>query len=198
MNKKWDGIERRKSLRAEAEKMVAGFLGSANATTPTEMLMHELLVHKIELETQNEELRRAHMAMEEARDRYVDFYEFAPISYITINRAGMINAINLTGAAQLGAERAKLINHRFSSFVVHTDRDHWHRQFMNMMTGDKSESHKFRLEMTRSDGSQFYGHLDCLRKEALGESPVLRVALTDITQQKTGSNESNSEYPTTV
>lgn len=182
MKNKWDGIERRQSLRAEAEKMVENFSGSANAITPTEILVHELLVHKIELETQNEELRRAHAAMEEARDRYVDFYEFAPISYITINRDGMINAINLTGAVMLTAERAKLINRRFSEFVAHSDRDHWHRQFMNIMAHDYSEPQKIRLEMMRADGSQFDGHLDCLRKVTLDESPVLRVALTDITQ----------------
>ncbi|MCB1986362.1 MAG: PAS domain-containing protein [Burkholderiales bacterium] len=184
MNKKWDGIERRKSLRAEAEEMVKSFSVGSNALNNTEFLMHELLVHKIELETQNEELRRAHTAMEEARDRYVDFYEFAPVSYITINRAGMISAINLTGSALLGADRAKLINHRFSTFVAHSDRDHWHRQFRNMMKHDKDGPHKFRLEMIRVDGSQLYAHLNCLRKVILNEPPVLRVALTDITQQE--------------
>ncbi len=188
MNKKWNGVERRESLRAEAEAMVESFSVGADTLSTTEVLLHELLVHKIELETQNEELRRAHAAMEEARDHYVDFYEFAPISYITINRTGMISAINLTGAALLGAERAKLINHRFSTFVASSDRDHWHRQFMNMMEHDKGEPHKFRLEMVRTDGSQFFGHLDCLRKVTLDEPPMLRVALTDITQQKTGSN----------
>lgn len=180
MNKKWDGIERRKSLRAEAEEMVKSFSRDANATTPTEMLIHELLVHKIELETQNEELRRSHATMEEARDRYMDFYEFAPISYITINRAGMISAINLTGAMLLGADRVKLINHRFSTFIAHSDRDHWYRQFMNMMEHDKGDPYKFRLEMIRSDGSQFHGQLDCLRKDTLEESPMLQVALTHI------------------
>lgn len=184
MKKKWDGIERRELLRAEAEAMVESFSGSANAANPTEILVHELLVHKVELETQNEELRRAHAAMEEARDRYVDFYEFAPISYITINRNGLINTINLTGAVLLAAERAKLINHRFSAFVADSDRDHWHRQFMSMMEHEHSEPQKIRLEMMRADGSKFDGHLDCLRKVTLDEPPVLRVALTDITQQK--------------
>ncbi len=184
MNEKWNGIERRKSLRAEAEAMVESFSVGANATNLTEMLMHELLVHKVELETQNEELRRAHVAMEEARDHYVDFYEFAPISYITINRDGMISAINLTGAALLGADRTKLINHRFSTFVAPPDRDRWHRLFMNMMEHVKDELQKFSLEMVRIDGSQFYGHFDCLRKETLDAPAMLRVALTDITQQK--------------
>lgn len=184
MNKKWNGIERRQLLRAEAEKIARSLSGGGNVLNATEMLLHELLVHKIELETQNEELRRVHAEMEEARDRYVDFYEFAPVSYITINRAGMISAINLTGVALLGTDRAKLTNHRFSTFVAHIDRDHWHRQFMTMMEQDHFEPKKFRLEMIRADGSQFCGHLDCLRKVILDEPPMLRVALTDITQQR--------------
>lgn len=184
MNKKWNGIERRQLLRAEAEKMIGSLSEGTNVLNTTEMLLHELLVHKIELETQNEELRRAHIEMEKARDRYVDFYEFAPVSYITVNRAGMIKAINLTGAVLLAAGRENLINHRFTAFVAHTDRDHWHRQFMNMMEYDHFEPQKFRLAMIRADGSQFDGHLDCLRNVTLDEPPELRVALTDITQQE--------------
>lgn len=52
MNKKWNGIERRQLLRAEAEKMVGSFSEGTNALNTTEMLLHELLVHKVELETQ--------------------------------------------------------------------------------------------------------------------------------------------------
>ena len=100
---------------------------------PAEILLHELLVHKVELEMQNEELRRAYNALEEARDRYIDLYEFAPVGYITINREGLISEINLTGSALLGVDRTKLINRRFSKFVAPQDRDLWHRLFMNMM-----------------------------------------------------------------
>lgn len=184
MKKKWNGIDRRMSLRTEAETMTQSFFVGANSTNPIEMLMHELLVHKIELEIQNEELQRAYAAMEEARDRYLDFYEFSPIGYITINRDGMISEINLAGAALLGVDRAKLINQRFSVFVPPPDKDRWHHLFMHMMKHTKNEQQKFGLQMTRADGSRFYGHFDCLRKETLGAPPVLRVALSDITQQK--------------
>jgi PAS domain S-box-containing protein len=180
MNVKWDGIERRKALRAEAEAMVVSLSPEEMATQPAEKLLHELLVHKVELEIQNEELRRAHNAMEEARDRYMDLYEFAPVGYITINREGLIGEINLTGSALLGVERTKLINRRFSAFVAPQDRDRWHRLFMNMMGHAKSEKQVFGLEMTGADGSVFSAHLNCLRKETLDSPPMLRVALTDI------------------
>ncbi len=182
MTPKWDGIERRKSLRAEAEAMVKTFSVTANAATPTEILIHELLVHKIELEMQNEELLRAYVTIEEARDRYVDLYEFAPVSYITLNHDGVIDGINLTGVALLGVDRAKLINRRFSTFVASADKDRWYRLFMSMMEHAKSEQQKFSLQMMRADGSLFYGHFDCLRKETVSAPPMLRVALTDLTQ----------------
>ena len=137
MNQKWDGIDRR-SLRAEAEAMV-GSLSPAEEAQPAEILLHELLVHKVELEMQNEELRRAHTAMEEARDRYMSLYEFAPVGYITINREGLIGEINLTGSALLGFDRTKLIGSRFSKFVAPQDRDRWHRLFMNMLENAKAE-----------------------------------------------------------
>jgi PAS domain-containing protein len=139
MNQKWDGIERRASLRAEAEAMVGSFSLEEMAAQPADVLMHELLVHKVELEIQNEELRRAHTAMEEARDRYMDLYEFAPVGYITISREGLIGEINLTGSALLGFDRTMLIGRRFSKFVAEKDRDRWHRLFMNMMKNAKAE-----------------------------------------------------------
>jgi PAS domain S-box-containing protein len=183
MNQKWDGIERRISLRAEAEAMV-GSLSPAETAQPAEILLHELLVHKVQLEMQNEELRRAYSALEEARDRYIDLYEFAPVGYITINREGLISEINLTGSALLGVERIKLINRRFSKFVASQDRDLWHRLFMNMMEHGNNEKQEFSLEMTRADGSLFYAHFDCLRRETLDTPPMLWVALTNISKLK--------------
>jgi PAS domain-containing protein len=68
-------------------------------------LLHELQVHQIELETQNDELQRAHVALEKSHDRYVNLYEFAPVGYLTLTREGLIAEINLTGASLLGIKR---------------------------------------------------------------------------------------------
>ena len=189
MNQKWDGIERRTSLRAEAEAMVGSFSPEEMVAQPADVLMHELLVHKVELEIQNEELRRAHTAMEEARDRYMDLYEFAPVGYITISREGLIGEINLTGSALLGVDRTKLIRRRFSKFVAPQDRDRWHRLFMNMMESAKAEKQAFGLEMEGADGSMFYAHLNCLRRETLDSPSMLWVALTDISNIKLAEKE---------
>jgi PAS domain S-box-containing protein len=184
MNQKWDGTEQRSQLRTEAEAMVGSLSPDEKTANPTEILLHELLVHKVELEMQNEELRMAHYALEEARDRFIDLYEFAPVGYITINRGGLISEINLTGSALLGVDRTKLVNRRFSKFVAPQDRDLWHRLFMNMMEHPTGKKQEFCLEMIRADESRFYAHCDCLRREPLDTTPMLRVALTDISSIK--------------
>lgn len=189
MNQKWDGIERRQSLRAGAEALVVSLSPEEMTARPTDKLLHELLVHKIELEMQNEELRRTYLALEEALDRYRDLYEFAPIGYLTIDREDGISEINLTGAALLGVDRDKLINLRFSMFVAAENRDDWHRLFWNLMKSTHFEKQAFDLVMMRDDGSQFQARLDCLRWESSDAWPMLRVGLTDISESNLAEQE---------
>jgi len=182
MKQKWDGIERRKSLRKKAEAMVSSLSPEAINTQPAEMLLHELLVHKIELEMQNEELQRTHSSLAEARDRYWDFFEFGPAGYLVIDAEDRIDEINLTGAALLGVVRDQTIKFRFSKLVAAEHRDDWYRQFRQMMDAANTESLSFDLEMTRPDGSHFHAHLDCRRQKHTDTPPKLLVSLIEIKQ----------------
>ena len=71
-------------------------------------LVHELQVHGEEITAQNEQLKKAQSELEHARDRYADLYDFAPIGYLSVNRAGAITDVNLVGAALLGQNRSFL------------------------------------------------------------------------------------------
>jgi len=184
MNEKQKASQRRKTLRDEAEALVVNISAPKVTAQPSEMLIHELLVHKVELEMQNEELRRVHTSMEEARDRYVDFYEFAPMGYITLSRDGLISEINLTGCTLLGIERFRLVGRRFTRSVVSQDKDLWHRLFLNLMEHSETGRLSFGLQMERADNSTFHAHLDCLRWEAEGAPKALRIAMTDISKLK--------------
>ena len=184
MKSKKDWMAARQSRRTEAESMLTGISAPEPLAPPADVILHELLVHKIELEMQVEELRRAHDAMEEARDRYRDLYDFAPVGYVTLNREGLITEINLTGADLLGVDRIKLIQGRFDRFVTLADRDFWYRLFMNLMQQAEPRQQAFVLELVRGDNSTFHAYLDCQRRQGGDDAPRLRLALFDISKIK--------------
>jgi PAS domain S-box-containing protein len=182
MAQKWNGIERRKSLRTNAEAMVINLSPAETSAHPNEKLLHELLVHKIELEMQNEELRKTYCALEEALERYRDLYDFAPVGYISVDGEDSISEINLTGAEILGITRDQLTHLRFSKFVAAESRDRWYCQLRNLMDASQAERQSFVFELQRADGSLFQARLTCQRKEGPEASPMLRIALADIGQ----------------
>ena len=107
---------KRNTLRDKAEKLLSARpkkeppLNSASLT-------HELEVHQIELEMQNEELRASQLEIEKSREKYFDLYDLAPVGYLTLNEKGLITELNLTAAGFLGVERESLINKPFSRFI---------------------------------------------------------------------------------
>lgn len=171
-------------LKADAEAMA---LARATPTrTPgfsNDELVHELHVHQIELEMQNDALRQAQVALEESRDRYADLYEFAPVGYLTLNDIGLITEVNLTGADLFGEDRAKLLHRRFLSLIASADQDRWHRHFLSARRHHGKQTCE--LKLNRSDGVIFDANLDCLLTKA-GE---VRVTLTDITARKQGEEQ---------
>ncbi|OIR17561.1 hypothetical protein GALL_17790 [mine drainage metagenome] len=89
-------------------------------------LVHELHVHQIELEMQNEELRRTHAALEESRDQYLSLFEFAPVGYLTLTLEGLITEANFTAADLLGMERKKLLSRPLSRHISPEDINRYH------------------------------------------------------------------------
>lgn len=154
----------------------------SGSTSPAqaEHLLHELHVHQIELEMQNEELRRTQLALEESRDRYVDLYEFAPVGYATLTAGGLIEEANLTAATLLAAERTAIRSSRFSAWVVPDDGDTWHRFRGAMMREPGGTRRTVELTLRRADGTTFPAQLDCVRLAADSQCSRIRVAISDI------------------
>jgi PAS domain S-box-containing protein len=144
-------------------------------------LIHELSVHQIELEQQNEELRRTHAELEKSRDRYVDFYDFAPFAYLTLNQEGQIAEINLAAAALLGLERSKLTRRRFSSFLAEAHMEQWLRLFQSVLQSNSKQSCE--LHLKKIDGTNFPVQLDCLSLHKDNSEPVVRIAFTGTGKQ---------------
>ena len=172
-------------LRSEAEAKLAQSLPQGERAQTPEELLHELRVHQIELEIQNEEVRRAQIAIEESRDRYVNLFEFAPVGYITLTRKGLITGANLTASALLGVDRKKLIKRRFTSFIVEGS-DRWYRHFAHLQQHDSAQ--RCELLLKRGDGANFHAQLDCVHMPNDNVSSI-RIALTDITERKLAEEE---------
>jgi PAS domain S-box-containing protein len=122
MKKRQNEVEDSSNLRRRAEEQFAArrsdnIADKANLPSETRRLLHELQVHQIELEMQNEELQRSRIEVEEGLSRYTELYEFAPIGYLTLNREGEIRHMNLTGTQLLGLERSRLIGKRLAVLV---------------------------------------------------------------------------------
>jgi len=172
------------SLRDYAEEQLARTKKSSPtlAGQTPEQVIHELQVHQIELEMQAEELRRAHLELEESRDRYLDLYDFAPVGYLTLSDKALIEEVNLTGALLLGILRRRLIQARFRKFVVPKDHDTWDRHFTNVLRTGEKES--FDIELLNSNVSRFPVRLDCIRIHENEKHPSVRITISDITRQK--------------
>ncbi|MBK7764600.1 MAG: histidine kinase [Sulfuritalea sp.] len=180
----------RAALRAAAEaKLASAPLGEASAR-PLEEVLHELRVHQIELEMQNEALRQAQIELEASRDGYVDLYDFSPVGYLTLSFDGTIEQINLTGVALLKVERKKLLHKRLATWVIAADRERWFRHFLSVKNGDpqsngRSATPSWSIELACNGAmARSFRRTDCLRLESRTSSGLgllaFRMALTDI------------------
>ena len=171
-------------LRAEtdfkAQRVCASSIGGENR--PTEEILHELQALQNELEMHREELRRAQILIKEFRDRYVDIYDLAPVCYITLAETGHIAEINFAGATLLREGRKKLLNRRFSNFVVPEDQDQWHRCFVLVLKHGGKKSCELRLN--RRGGTILNTCLDCKLIKSGDKVSALHITLIDITEKK--------------
>jgi PAS domain S-box-containing protein len=171
-------------LRRQAEARVAVPAEEAESLPPAEArrLLHELRVHQVELEMQNEDLRRAQVALDTARARYFDLYDLAPVGYVTITEAGLIHEVNLTAAMMLGVSRGDLVKHPFSGFIWKEDQDIYYQLRKKLLADGAPQSAE--LRMTKHAGTPFWAQLDATRASDPGCGPVCHCTITNITGLK--------------
>jgi PAS domain-containing protein len=112
--------------------------GIIEAEQDVKKLLHELQVHQIELEMQNEELREANEIAESALKKYTMLYDLAPMGYFTLAADGTILELNFTGAEMLGDRRFSLINSNFKLFVSDQSRGEFN-EFLKHIYIDKNK-----------------------------------------------------------
>ncbi len=153
---------------------------------PVEEILQELQVHQIELDLQNEQLRQTSIELEESRDRYVNFYDFAPVGYLTLSFEGKIEEANLTAAAMLAVERRELKHLAFNTFITPEEQDNWYLHFRSVLKFDHTQTCELLLQ--RVDGTRFYSRLDCLNLTKNGRISGVHLVMIDITDRKISEN----------
>jgi len=144
-------------------------------------VIHSLMVHQIELEMQNDELRRLQMTIDELRARYFDIYDLAPVGYLILSEQGIIQETNLTAANMLATERRDLINHRISPYIIKEDQTFYYSLRKALFAS--SEPQECEVRMVRKDGTLFWAHVVATLVEN-EDTRIARITLSDITKHK--------------
>ncbi|SDB51938.1 PAS domain S-box-containing protein [Desulfonatronum thiosulfatophilum] len=145
-------------------------------------LLHELSVHKIELELQNEDLRRAHEKLDAEHARFQDLYDFAPVGYVTIDKNNLIHEVNLTAATLLGIRRIDLIGQSLSNLILPEDQDLFFHYRKRALGAEEVQAEEMRL--LKQDGSWFWGHFETSSIQDTDNGQVCRIVFSDITRRK--------------
>jgi len=145
-------------------------------------LLHDLQVHQIELELQNEELRQTQDALEASRLRYFDLYNLAPVGYFTLDDQGFIIEANLTGATLLGVARGALATQSLSRFVAAEDADNYYLYHRHLLKTGTPQA--FELRMVKQGGTSFTAWVESSVAVDAGGHRICRKVVSDITEHK--------------
>ena len=168
-------------LRKICHDQLTSILKPGLETRASDVVVHELHMLKVELEAQNEEMQRMHLALEQSRDRYRDLYEFSPVGYLTLSHEGRITEANFVAANLLGQSKNNLCSHPFARYLIQEHADRWHLHFKRALHSDIALSCE--LQVKRADASTITVILESLCRTPDG-SPIMCVTLTDITARK--------------
>jgi PAS domain S-box-containing protein len=169
-------------LRNRAEEQIKVHVESDCPRTggTTQKLLHELEVHRIELEMQNDELRQARDVAESALEKYTDLYDFAPVGYFTLDHSSAITAVNLRGASLVGIARSRLLGQRFDVLLAHEYR-HVFNDFFGMVFKNRDKT-TCEVALNDKDHGSLFVQLEAMATISGHECGL---AMIDITERRT-------------
>ena len=170
------------ALRQKAEELLKkkspkkeSILSEADALR----LIHELEVHQIELEMQNEELHIAIERVNVASEKYIDLYDFAPTGYFTLSKEGEIIELNLAAANMLGKDRKHLIKSHFAFFVSHNTKPDFNLFLEKVFSSRNIETCDIAIT-SKSDTTMFIH----LVGKSIENNEQCHITAVDITERK--------------
>ena len=181
--------DKRKSLRKLAEEKVAEEK-TANArallanmgTQKIAELVEELRIHQVELEMQNEELRKSQDETERIRKKFEDLWELSPAGHVIVDGFGRITALNRRTEALFGRPRNTLLGARFTSLLG--SHDQVPVQLLLERTAEIADTEAQEIACIRPDGSRHVCQLRCSVLKVESEPKEIQLVLTDITELK--------------
>ncbi len=166
--------------RAERELHLDTATLGEMSETEVASLVHELRVHQVELEMQNDELRKTQVELEQSRSKYAELFDFAPVGYLVFDPDGLVVEANLTAASMLGWDRASLAGRSFGQHVAPASRDTWRLHYSTIFRTGKSQ--QCEIEVRGKDQTRLAVRLHS--RPVLGDGAQVlqcRTAMLDVT-----------------
>ncbi|MFW5706975.1 MAG: PAS domain S-box protein [Bacteroidota bacterium] len=176
-------------LRKEAESLLSSrFTSDELAEKSTEEIIHELKVHQIELELQNDELLQTQEKLLASQQKYFELFDMAPVAYLMVNSETRIEDANLTAAALFRTERSAIVNKRFDSFIHPDKQDAFYLFFKALLNTEKETALESCLSI---EGKELWVKIGCnVTKNPQGQGEgLIRLTLIDITTEKLAQKE---------
>lgn len=173
-------MDEKEKLRSTAEKKVQKREKKENIPKNIDNLIHELQVHQVELEIQNEELRESQKELEKLHEKYYDLYNFAPVGYFTLDLTSKIIELNTTGANLLGFTKDYLNDTRFVWYVSRESSKTFRNYLKEALQTIEKQS--FDIGLIRKNSTVFYAHVELVPK--VDHEVQLKMAVVDISQRK--------------
>ncbi len=172
-------------LRESAEKILKERAAESTDTAASEdikSLLHDLRVHQIELEMQNDELLRIQRDLESSQARYFELYDLAPVGYCCITENGLIVEANLAVSELLAVPRKKLLKRLISQFIMKEDQDVFYLNRKELLQSGKTRA--WNIRMHNSQGELLWVRMEASVGTDDEDGIVLRMILTDVTERK--------------
>ena len=175
-----DYIKMKLRLKAEAKLRKMSHSKLELNMEKAKTLVHELEVHQVELEMQNQELREVQQRLEEARDGYSDLFDFAPIGYLILDKKGVIENINLTACKMMGLDRSLIKGKPFSAYISRKESGTMFLKLREALhTGVLK---RFELQINQSNYGQFTALIHGTVSENREGKVIYRLSMQDVTE----------------
>ena len=176
-------------LRHRAEECLSRQAAAPNVLLNEDVrqLLHDLQVHQIELEIQNEELRRTQAELEASRARYFDLYDLAPVGYFTLSETGVILEANLKAAMLLGVTRDNLVKQSVTRSILPEDQDVFYQRRKQIYATGMPQVCELRL--LKQNSTPFWARLEAVATKAGDGLGACRVVVSDISGLKKAEEE---------